>query len=204
MVQRKLTIAVRLVLSVLLAGCLAVSALAAGAPLPIVEEATASSAAEFFSADYKHLPNDPTKPLYVRTGGTVIVEGGTITLQGGRFTVGMPEGRANTSSSDTEAGGTLDLSRPYRITLEVVDVQKGSGNTKLQVYVDNNTTGAANSIHASQGSTASRLYSEDVGTIRPGQTIVITSSLGTPNSFIQLRTESAATVTISSFKIEYQ
>lgn len=170
--------------------------------IPIVEEITAPSADVFLSASYKSLPNDATKPLYVRTGGNIIVGGGNITLEGGRFTIGMPEGHPPTSASESPAG-TLDLSRPYRITIEVLSTSKRSGNTKFQVYVDNNTTSAGNSIHSSVGSTASRIYSEDVGNIAPG-TLVITSDLGTPNSFLQFRTESAATITIGSFKIEYQ
>lgn len=205
MFKVRFTSAVRFLLAAALVGILAGGAvLAASASLPIVEEATASNNDEFFSAAYKALPGDPAKPLYVRTGGNVIIEKGKITLSGGRFTVGMPEGRPNTTGSDTDPGGVLDLSRPYRIILEVIDVERRDGNNRVQVYVDNNTTGSANSIHASKGSTASRIYNEDVGNIRPGQTIVIESSLGTPNSFLQLRAESAATITLKSFRIEYQ
>lgn len=172
--------------------------------IPLVEDFSAPNADVFFSAGYKSLPNDPSQPLYVRTGGTVIVDNGTVTLQGGRFAIGMPASRPPTSSSDADPGGTLDLSRPYRITIEVVSTSKVEGNTRFQVYVDNNTTSAGNSIHNSVGSTASRIYSEDVGNIAPGQVIVIDSDLGTPNSFLQIRAESAATITIKSIKVEYR
>ena len=196
----RLSSAARLLAVVMLVGVFAAGLVWAGAPLTVVEDAKAANTDEFFSAAYKALPTDPTKPMYVKTGGNVIVEPGKITLAGGRFTVGMPDDRAQTTSSDTQAGGTLDLSKPYRIILEVLDVQKGEGNTRIQVYVDNNTVNAANSIHGG----SSRIYNEDAGNIRPGQTIVITSSLGTANSFLQLRAESAASITLKSFRIEYQ
>lgn len=172
--------------------------------IPLYEDFSAPNADVFFSAAYKSLPTDPSQPLYVRTGGTVIVNNGTITLQGGRFTIGMPADRAPTSSSDSDPGGTLNLTRPYRITIEVVDTAKGEGNARFHVYVDNNTTSAGNSIHNRVGSTASRIYSEDVGNIKPGQVIVIDSDLGTSNSFLQIRAESAATITIKSIKVEYR
>lgn len=176
--------------------------------LPIVEDFSAADSSEFFSASYKHLPGDPTQPLYVFTGATggggVFVEDGKLTLAGARFAIGMPEDREPTSSSDTDAGGTLDLSKPYKITIEIVDVQIGTGNTKFQVYVDNNTTSAGNSIHRNVSSTASRIYDKDAKELEAGDTIVINSSRGTPNSFLQLRTEGGATVTLGGFTIEYQ
>lgn len=196
----RLSAAARAFVVIMLAGVFAAGLAWAGAPLPVVEDANASDEDEFFSAAYKALPTDPSKAMYVRTGGNVTVEPGKITLAGGRFTVGMPEDRAATTGSDTQAGGALDLSRPYRIILEVLDVQKFEGNTRIQVYVDNNTVNAANSIHGG----SSRIYNEDAGNIRPGQTIVITSSLGTANSFLQLRAESGASITLKSFRIEYQ
>lgn len=196
----RLSTAARISVVIMLAGVLAAGIVWAGAPLPVVEDAKAANNDEFFSAAYKALPTDPSKAMYVRTGGNVTIEPGKITLAGGRFTVGMPEDRVATTGSDTQAGGTLDLSRPYRIILEVLDVQKFEGNTRIQVYVDNNTVNAANSIHGG----SSRIYNEDAGNIRPGQTIVIESSLGTADSFLQLRAESGASITLKSFRIEYR
>jgi len=89
------------------------------------------------------------------------------------------------------------LSKPYKISFKVLDV-KGNPSKKLQVYVDNNTTGMANSPHGG----ASRLYSMELSSIKAGSTVEIQGSVGTANSFIQLRVESEGTVVIDDLVIE--
>lgn len=171
--------------------------------LPIVETFEVADIEEFFSAEYKSLPTDPSKPLYVATAGQermFINEDGHFVLHNGRFTVGMPEGRPDTSVSDTSAGGTLDLSRPWRITFEIVSAEvdpEGTDN-HFYVYVDNNTTQQANS-HLGD---TSRWYRESVNNIGSGP-LVIDGVVATKESFLQIRAASGAKVVIKSFKIEY-
>lgn len=170
--------------------------------LPIVEEFDVADIAEFFSADYKDLPTDPTQPLYVRRAGSPSLnEDGHLVLSNARFTIGMPEDRADTTSSDAGAGGALDLSKPYRITIEVastkvLDPEKPS----FFVYIDNNTTSQGNSLHGND----SRYFVKNVGDIDPGEVLVIESSLGTKSSFLQFRAESGAEIVIKRFTIAYR
>ncbi|MFA9560474.1 right-handed parallel beta-helix repeat-containing protein [Evansella sp. AB-rgal1] len=146
-----------------------------------------------FTTDYMALPNDPSKPMYIRTGGTVTVHSGSIILGGGRMTIGAESNTSSTSSSSP--GGVLDLSEPYQIKLNVVSAG-GSSGQKFQVYVDNNTTGQANSIHGS----ASKVYEITANELSTGE-LVLDLDIGTSHSFIQLRTESGANVSIDSVNI---
>lgn len=168
----------------------------------------------FFSADYKALPKDSSKPMYHPTSGEskMTYEKGALTITDARFTIGMPDDHHDTGEqdenknwtvSDEPPKGQLDLSKPYKITLEY-SASDGNPNKKFQVYVDNNQTSDKPSVHGSD----SRIYNsainqlpeivDDVGTI------VIESDVGTANSFIQIRMESEGSVTLKSIKIEYQ
>ncbi|TCT15355.1 pectate lyase [Natranaerovirga pectinivora] len=149
-----------------------------------------------FTTSYKSLPNDPSKPMYLKTGGTVIAGSSTVTLDGGRMTIGALS-TSSTSSSSTP-GGVFDLSGNYRIVLNVSS-KGGTSSKKFQVYVDNNTTSQSNSIHGG----ASKVYEETIGNLSTGN-IIIDSNIGTQNSFIQIRTESGGSVTINEVRIETQ
>ena len=153
-----------------------------------------------FTAGYKSLPNDETKPMYLIKGGGSHIEVANekMTLKGGaRMTVGAIS--STDSTAETTPGGVFDLSKPYRLTL---DIAEAIGERKFQIYVDNNTTGQANSIHGGE----SRVY-DAVAKDVPG-VLIIESEVGTENSFIQLRTEGNsgdhfANVKINSITIEY-
>lgn len=166
----------------------------------------------FFSADYKALPNDSSKPMYVARSGssTIKLENGKLTLVGGRFTIGMPKEHEDTGPNKNP-DGHLDLSKTYKITIVLADSTPGekdgepAGN--FQVYVDNNTTSMALSKHGGD----SRLINYSCKTNEKieqiikneGGIIELTPEVGTENSFIQIRTDAGATVVIESIKIEY-
>jgi pectate lyase len=154
--------------------------------------------ATLFSADYRSISTDSSAALFYITGGSsgLSITNNELTLAGARFTIGHKPPRTNTLSSDSSANGDFDLSRPYRISFRVV---ASSGSGALQVMVDNNGTSAGNSLHGS----ASRVFNAPANSLIAGETIVITPSIGTTTSFISLRTESSASVTIDDLVIEY-
>ncbi|MGM8225155.1 pectate lyase family protein [Cellvibrio sp. ARAG 10.3] len=154
------------------------------------------SATDFFSATYKALASS-FEPFYYRSGGTVTFSGNQVTLAGGRFTLANTQPATSTTSGDTQTFGELDLSQAYRISF---CVKAASGAGALQVSVNNNGTSAGNSIHGS----SSRVFNAGADTLTAGQRVVIDSSVGNANSFIQLRTESSATVVIDDLWIGYQ
>jgi pectate lyase len=154
-----------------------------------------ATSSNLFSAAYRSLPGDDSKPMYIKTGGTITSNQESITLDGGRFTIGALSG--DSTSSDSTPGGALDLSVPYRIKIQVI-ATGGSSSKKFQVYVDNNTTSQSNSIHGG----ASKVYQESIGNIDNGE-IVIEPDIGTNQSFIQVRTESNVQITIDEITIEY-
>ncbi|NLL87649.1 MAG: hypothetical protein GX228_01795 [Firmicutes bacterium] len=158
---------------------------------------------DFWTEDYKVLPGTTDQPMYKSLGGSFSLEDGLLVLNGGRFSIGMPPNRENTTSGDTEAGGTLDLTRPYKITIEFTEVD-GTLSKKFQIYIDNNTTSAGQSIHASKGETASRPYSVALNSL-PANGVIEQeiSDLGTDSSFVQLRVESNGIIKLKSIKIEY-
>ena len=154
------------------------------------------SATDFFSATYKALASS-YEPFYYRSGGTVTFSDNQVTLAGGRFTLANTQPATTTTSGDTQTFGELDLSQAYRISF---CVKAASGTGALQVTVNNNSTSAGNSIHGS----SSRVYNASANTLPAGQRVVIDSSVGNANSFIQLRTESSATVVMDDIWIGYQ
>ena len=149
----------------------------------------------FFTAGFKSLPGDASKPMYIKTGGSISIEEGRVIMDGGRFTIGAFSS-SNTSSGSTP-GGAFDLSKPYRIKIALVSAS-GNVGKKFQVYVDNNTTSAGNSIHGS----ASKVFEIEIKNLTPGE-IVIEPGIGTENSFIQIRVESQGIVEIEEILIEY-
>ncbi|MDR7088865.1 pectate lyase family protein [Cellvibrio fibrivorans] len=154
--------------------------------------------ATLFSAAYRSISTDSSAPLLFVTGGNsgITIANNQLTLAAARFTIGNKPPRTNTSSGDTSANGDFDLSKPYRISFRVVTA---SGSGALQVMVDNNTTSGGNSLHGS----ASRIFNASANSLVAGQVIELLPTIGTANSFISLRTESSASVTIDDLVIEY-
>ncbi|WP_066959313.1 fibronectin type III domain-containing protein [Microbulbifer sp. Q7] len=126
----------------------------------------------------------------------------------------------STPGTDGGSGwGELDLSEPYRISFCVASAS-GAGS-KTQIYVDNNTSGEANSIHGG-GSLGSRLFDVETGSLIAGERVVINipgetylqaggdvvdikdEVIGTENSFLQLRVSSGGTAIIDDLLIEKQ
>jgi pectate lyase len=165
-----------------------------GAALPYVENFATADSSNFFTAAYRALPGTTTA-MYVKTGGTVTASTGNLVVEGGRFTIGALGSTGTTTS--TTPGGVFDLSSPYRITI-VTGAISGDTAKKFQVYVDNNTTSSGSSIHGS----ASKVFEDTVGNSL-NKTITIEATVGTASSFLQIRTESASSVTIKSITIEY-
>ena len=162
----------------------------------------AVDATAFFSAAYKAMPDDASAPFYVATaGGTRITFAeGVLSMSNARFTLGDKGGA---TAAEVQPNGVLDLSKPYRVKFTVT-AAAGTGN--FQVYVDNNTTSAGNSIHNEIGSTASRLLQMSPSDITAfPYEVVIESDVGTPTSFLQIRADSSVTnLSIDNLTIEYQ
>lgn len=167
----------------------------------LFEDFSAGDTENFLSANYKSLPGEPSEPLYVKKGGNVeIVDGKLHLTGGGRFTIGMHKDHPKTSSSGYP-DGRLDLSQPYRITIEITE----AGDTgEFQVYVDNNATSQKDSYHGSDSRVLNILCVDLADMIVDGVAVLtMEPTVGTETSFIQVRTGSDASVVIKSIKIEY-
>ncbi|HEY0891771.1 MAG TPA: hypothetical protein VGE32_01870, partial [Cellvibrio sp.] len=174
------------------------SAASSLANLALLNEPFNVDKATLFSAAYRSISTDSSVPLFFVTGGNsgITIANNELTLAAARFTIGNKPPRANTAASDTSANGDFDLSKPYRISFRVV---AASGSGALQIMVDNNSTSAGNSLHGS----ASRIFNASANSLVAGQVIELLPTVGTANSFISLRTESSASVTIDDLVIEY-
>ena len=161
------------------------SSSAASSEEPIASSSAGNVAEVFFTETFEgatasnfyttYRVNGSGQSLYKKSGGTPVFADGTITLTGARFTIG-------------EVGKDLDLSKPYKISF---DVMQAIGSGKVQIFVDNaNTSG-------------DRIFNENANTLVVGQRFVLSASDGTANSFIQIRAESTATLTIDNLVIEY-
>jgi hypothetical protein len=190
---------------------------------------------DFFDEPYRGLatdnPADTRQAFFYPTAGVPVTGlslpagnrmwitniGGNPALQfrDARFTVGqtLPNKTATdpkagtTIASDTESWGELDLSQPYQISF---CVRYAAGGGLVQAYVDNNTSGQANSLHAGN----SRIFNLAANSLTAGQRTVIRvpdpgvpddPHVGTTNSFLQLRCESGCTAfVIDDLWIGYQ
>lgn len=168
--------------------------------LPFTENFNAIDADTFFSADYKSLPEDVTSPLYAVTGGGsgISISNGEITMTSARFSIGDTLVGTDTSDADAEGQGVFDLSKPYRLSIDIISVSDPDGDNNFQVYVDNNTSSSGKSIHGG----ISKFYAQQISSLTPG-TLVIDGFVATSQSFLQLRTESGGTVVIGDVRIEY-
>jgi len=127
----------------------------------------------------------------------------------------------STPGADTGDGwGELDLSQPYKISF-CVKAASGSSSSSTQIYVDNNTTSEANSIHGG-GSTGSRIFNIPTAnliagarveiyvpgniTLEPGGTVaaVRPELVGTSQSFLQFRVSSGGSAIFDDLLVEYQ
>ncbi len=176
------------------------SASSAASNVLATEDFAAADAAAFFSNTYKTMPGNTSKAFYRVTGGgsNITVASGQLSMGNARFTMGdASEGTATTAGAQPD--GAFNLAQPYRIKFTITAVT-GTGN--IQVYVDNNTTGAANSIHGNP-SRLTQIVATNITTL-PYE-VLIESNVGTANSFFQIRADSAVTnLTIDNLTIEYQ
>ncbi|MGM8225157.1 fibronectin type III domain-containing protein [Cellvibrio sp. ARAG 10.3] len=199
-----------------------------------------SNGAEFFSVDYKPLPgafnDDPHPSMYFPIAGfelnpdpalpsvdpRILVGDGKLTItSSSRFSIGQHSNVRNRSTTgfDTGALGALDLSQPWKISFCLVNATSTDVNSKVEFYVDNNTTGLANSRHGNNNrilSVATPSYVSHIGS----RVVVSVPGVATPvadrtntalenatNSFLQFRVSGAndqTTVTISDLWIGLQ
>lgn len=150
-------------------------------------------------------------------------------LDTGRFTAGQTQPdsadpddkdpkKDSTTSDDVTTWGELDLSSDYRISFCVKDA---AGTRNMQVYVDNNTSGEANSIWGG-GSQGSRIFNVPAGDLIPGKRVEINvpgnitlepggetkdirpQLVGSASSFLQFRVEGGSTVILDDLLVEPQ
>ncbi|MBA6225373.1 pectate lyase [Colwellia sp. MB02u-18] len=154
----------------------------------------------FFTAEYMSLPADETVPLYKKTGGGVTVVDGQLQLDSGRFSIGNTTPDVETTAADLITTGVFDFSQPYNIVFDLISAEEPTddkGNS-FQVYIDNNTSSSSKSIHSGD----SKFYSTKIAELTPGE-VTIEGFIGSPTSFLQLRTESGGIVVIDNLRIEY-
>ncbi|GAA5163960.1 hypothetical protein [Viridibacterium curvum] len=148
------------------------------------------------TASYRALATNGSLPMFINQGGTVTVSSGAVVLDGTRLSIGALGSTATTSS--TTPGGELDLSKPYKISIDIGAIT-GTTTKAFQVFVDNNTTSSSASPRGSD----SKIYSSTLSLLTANTTITISDSIGTSASFITLRTESGAQVAVNAIRIEY-
>ncbi len=189
---------------------------------------------------------DPNNAFYYATSGLdsgrVLAANGKMTIGNARFTIGQrrettgthinpaalpADYKVNTTTDGaasnfptTTTWGDLDLSHPWKISFCVAEAEAVAGgsvnNQQFMVYVDNNQSGSADSIHGKDSLVKQLNVSNFVAGKRveiniPGDVFVggtsVDSVLGNPgttSSFIQLRVPSAGIVTMSKLWIGYQ
>ncbi|WP_016957835.1 pectinesterase family protein [Catenovulum agarivorans] len=167
------------------------------------EDFSASSVDEFYSSNYKRLAESTTSgALYYKTGGTIELVNETLVLAGDRFSIGNTTPDVGTTGVDTKYSGIYNISKGFTISFDVID-HNGSGS--LNLYVDNNTTSSGSSIHGG----ASKFVGSSINdeNFPKGQRFTYTAVEGdfpadATNSFFQLRTDSAGSITIDNLVIE--
>lgn len=175
------------------------------------------------------LDPDPENPVDPR----ILVGEGKLTItSSSRFSIGQhylvragatpPNGEwreGTTTGFDSGALGVFDLSQPWKISFCLVNVTTGDANSKLELYVDNNTSGLANSRLGNNNrilSVATESYVSHVGSrvevSVPGGAMPVPDRTNTAmseatQSFLQFRVSGAtgqSTVTISDLWIGLQ
>jgi pectate lyase len=161
----------------------------------------AGESEDIFSTNFAAIENEAGEQVSMLsiTGGAVTQIATGIELDGGRFTLGNTEPDVISSSDDTSSTGALDLSRPYIVVFDVISAEDTEGDNNFQIYVDNNTSGSANSHLGGD----SRFFNEPVVDLVAGTTMTVEGQVATPNSYLQFRTESGSIVVIDNIHIEY-
>lgn len=214
--RKSLVLVVVLLLALGLIGCSTEDELTASSNTLILFEDLEglTNVNEFWTAAYKSLPGEETKPMYfwLEQGTITLEDNGLKLAEGARFTIGTDR-NTNATKNDKDKdepnknpGGFLDLSRPFKITFVLVDSAPGNkGN--FQVYLDNNSTSSKESIHGSE----SRICEESLAVDGKLAGIIANDGIfevgpidfGTETSFLQVRANSGSMVVIKSIKIEY-
>ncbi|MDU0114383.1 hypothetical protein RT723_15580 [Psychrosphaera aquimarina] len=172
-------------------------------PNVFFEETFENNGLDFFTAEYKSLPDDSSTPMYFKTGSTAVVtESNTLLITADRFTIGHSIGEKDTTTeTDTTTVGVFDFSKPYKIVFDVISAEEpdaeDQGNSFI-IYMDNNTSSSNKSIHGAE----SKFYSVKIADLTPG-TIEVDGFIGTATSFLQFRAESGGNVEIDNLRFEY-
>ncbi len=177
--------------------CLAASA-QAGGNVPFHEDFDDATTQTLLTTGYRSIPGQPSLPMFHSSAlsRTAVVDG-ALEFMGAVFSIGNTTADAQTAPGDTGTSGIFDLSQEYTISFCFIRYV-GDGTRRLQIQVDNNTSGAANSIHG----TASRIFNEQVQELTPGQVYSVTSSVGTPTSFFVLRQENNGEVLVDNISVD--
>jgi hypothetical protein len=132
--------------------------------------------------------------MYYKAGGTPSFTDGVMTLTGSRVTIGA---RASTGTTSSSTPGGIFTINGKSCTLTINAPEAGTGTGKFQIYVDNNTTTASNSVHGASSKVVEVTGSAVVSGANAWSFAISTASY-TGGSFLMLRTESSATVKIDS------
>ncbi len=171
----------------------------------LLEDFSGASSATFFTTGYKSLPSNSSLPLYIAisNGGNAQFSNDQLQIVGNTIiTIGASNNTA--TASGVQPTGVFDLSKPYKIVFDVIE--NGTGSGKIQIQIDNNTSGSGTSIHGAN----SRVYDVAAASIVAG-TVEINNPtkaggvpVGTTTSHISIRSEGGAkTVIIDNFRVEY-
>lgn len=198
------------------------------ADMPFTVDMADKTTDEFFGAAEEYtsflaFADDRAVPFYKVVSGSsrTFIEEGNIRFGNAYWTIGHngPE----TKASDSNAQGALDLSVDYTLRMDIIALQP-TDEGALQINVDNNTSGSANSMHGE----ASRLFAATAAELETGTLVVnvpgdvtlngnvigtVADHVGTPTSFIMMRCPSNCGdadkapengITLGNIEIEYQ
>ena len=139
--------------------------------------------------------------MFFSTGGTsgITIVDGQLSLVAARFSVGNTTATADDTTDTSPFTGICDLSVPYTVSFCVVGSSANDRN--FVVYVDNNRSNSA--VTSSPHGAASKIHDVDTSTLVPGTVHAFTASVGSANSFLQLRTESSGSVVLDNLTISH-
>ncbi|MBD1389012.1 pectate lyase [Neiella sp. HB171785] len=166
----------------------------------LFEDFEVDSVSTFYSSNYKRLAESTSSgALYFKTGGTIEIENGQLILGGDRFSIGNTTPDVSTTSADTKGTGIYNLSEGFTISFDVIDHNSGGS---LNIYADNNTTSSGNSMHGGDSKFIGTSINDE--NFPKGQRFTFSHPgfPATTNSFLQLRTDSAGSITIDNLQIE--
>ncbi|MGD8177248.1 hypothetical protein [Marinimicrobium sp. ARAG 43.8] len=123
------------------------------------------------SASFVAFPDSLTTPFYapISGGSRTLLEEGTIRFGNAYWSIGNRGGATTSEDTVDDLTGGLDLSEPYRVTIEIASLTNPEeAGAQLQVFVDNSTSGASNSIWGSD----SRLVQFEHQELETGELII--------------------------------